>query len=128
VESEVARRQLSDLERQVVARILSVDLPGVVELRDQLELAEVLREWGTMGPSVDIWLPADCARSMCEADLFPADARVTGGDGNYEGELLLWLEGGRLSALEYAWVTDDPPVALPSPDRIQMTIGGRQEG
>lgn len=29
------------------------------------------------------------------------------------GEVLVWVTGGYLSALEYAWTTDAVPVAMP---------------
>ncbi len=31
---------------------------------------------------------------------------------------LVWVERGRLSALEHAWVTDDPPTEWPEPERV----------
>jgi hypothetical protein len=122
VNSEAVPRQLTDLEREVIGHILSVDLPGVTELRGQLERAEVLREWGNSGPSIDISVPDDCVRSPCVKDFFPVDARVIGGGNVYEGELLLWLKDGRLSALEFAWVTDDAPSSLPNSTRIRLAI------
>jgi hypothetical protein len=36
------------------------------------------------------------------------------------GELLVWVEAGHLSALEYAWVTYDMPAALPPVDWIRV--------
>lgn len=36
------------------------------------------------------------------------------------GELLVWVQDGYLSALEYAWFTDEPPVDLPCPDMIRV--------
>jgi hypothetical protein len=34
------------------------------------------------------------------------------------GFLLLWIEAGRLSGLEYAWVTDESPTDLPPDEWI----------
>jgi hypothetical protein len=37
---------------------------------------------------------------------------------NLIGEVVLWLEGGRLTDLEYWWVTDEMPDALPDPTQL----------
>jgi len=37
---------------------------------------------------------------------------VVDGDG-YDGGLLLYVDEGSLSALEYWWVTEDPPAVMP---------------
>ena len=34
--------------------------------------------------------------------------------------MLLWVDDGYISALEYAWVTDDPPAELPQIDQIHL--------
>lgn len=36
----------------------------------------------------------------------------------YQGEILLWLKDGRLSAFEYAWITDEIPLRWPHPDEL----------
>ncbi|MFJ7905857.1 hypothetical protein [Kitasatospora sp. NPDC096204] len=57
------------------------------------------------------------------------DAPVHDGSGDYVGELLVWAEGGTtLSALEYAWVTDEMPTVLPPVDRIRVRAGDRGWG
>jgi hypothetical protein len=38
--------------------------------------------------------------------------------GNYIGGILLWIEAGRLSTLEYFWYTEDPPIELPPVERV----------
>jgi hypothetical protein len=35
-------------------------------------------------------------------------------DGTHVGEILLWVTGGYLSGIEFAWVTDQPPDDWPS--------------
>jgi len=35
------------------------------------------------------------------------------------GEVLIWISAGYLSALEYAWYTDDPPSDLPCPSMLR---------
>lgn len=38
--------------------------------------------------------------------------------GHSIGELILWVEDGLPSSLEYAWYTEQPPTALPELDRV----------
>ena len=38
--------------------------------------------------------------------------------GQLTGELLLWIEDGEPSTLEYAWYTEETPAALPEPGRV----------
>jgi hypothetical protein len=46
-------------------------------------------------------------------------------DGNPIGGMMLWITNGRLSALEYWWVTDEPPSELPKLHQIQPLGLGR---
>jgi hypothetical protein len=44
--------------------------------------------------------------------------------GQLSGELLLWIEDGEPSTLEYAWYTVEPPAALPEPRRVVIEEAG----
>lgn len=50
---------------------------------------------------------------------FPARAFVSVG-ADYRGEVLLWVTDGRISALEFAWVSDDPPTRWPRPEDVEV--------
>jgi hypothetical protein len=103
--------------------LLSLDFAGVAELREQVLVARVLRNWKPDGsPSFDLWLPENTARSGFTGRLAPISASVTSIVGSYMGEIILWLAEGKLSGVEYSWVTDDPPSELPDPARIQVTL------
>ena len=39
----------------------------------------------------------------------------------YRGDILIWVAGGRLSGLEYAWITEAPPSRWPQPHEIRIT-------
>lgn len=41
--------------------------------------------------------------------------------GELVGELIVWTKGGRLSALEFAWITDTAPTQMP--DCSELEIG-----
>lgn len=50
---------------------------------------------------------------------FPARALVPS-HAEYRGEVIIWISAGRISGLEYAWVTDDPPKQWPLPEEIEV--------
>src|SRR5215471_17166134 len=114
-------RPLSQAELAVLRYIVSAPFPGAAELRRQLEAAKVVRNWEPAGsPSVDIVVPADSPPAALPDGPAPVAAQVIDADGEYLGELLVWITGGRLSALEYSWVTDEPPDRLPETDWIKL--------
>jgi hypothetical protein len=47
-------------------------------------------------------------------------AEVRGPAGEYLGEVLVWIGGGYLSAIEYAWVTDETPDRLPGVSTMNL--------
>jgi hypothetical protein len=116
-------RPLTDLERRVLDHLLSVDFTGVSELREQLSKARVAGNWKPDGsPSFDIQLPPDVPSSSFQGSLAPIAAHVSSAEEPYIGELILWITGGKLSALEYSWITDNPPTALPDPSKIHVSL------
>jgi hypothetical protein len=50
----------------------------------------------------------------------PVEAWAYGSDAEVVGTLLVWVEDGRLSALEFGWVTDEMPTSLPSLDAVRV--------
>jgi hypothetical protein len=123
VNAQTGGRPLSDVERRVINHLLSVDFAGVTELREQLRVARVLGNWKPDGsPSFDIWLPPDVPRSIFGGRRAPIEAYVISADESYVGEIMLWLTEGKLSGVEYSWVTDEPPSALPDPVNIHLSV------
>ena len=93
----------SSQERAVIAHILSVEFDGVTQLRSQLGCATARRSWGPEGsPRFDIEVPPGCEPSSFAENLAPVTAEVIDQNGLHEGELLLWVSDGKISALEYA--------------------------
>lgn len=41
-------------------------------------------------------------------------------NGDVVGFILLWCDDRRLSAIEQAWVSDDPPAGWPAPDDVRF--------
>lgn len=115
---EHSLRPLTVRERSLLERILSVPFPGAAELREQLTPARA--ESPPDAPGFDIVVPDTARRSPMPGRLVPVDAYVLDENAAYVGELLLWVSEGRLSWLEYAWVTDEPPTELPDPRDVRV--------
>jgi hypothetical protein len=114
-EYDVVWRQMSDEEVAVVAAVVSA-LPGFAGLLDGLAGAFVRRatDW-----ILDIRARGDGPAIDVPDGPLPVRAFVSNAQ-EYRGEILVWVLGGRLSGLEYAWVTDDPPTRWPRPDEIEV--------
>jgi hypothetical protein len=118
-------RPLTASERDVLTRVLTAEFAGAAELREQLRLARVTGAWGEgelESPSIDLAVPETTTRSSCPDGPIPIRAIENDERGEYCGELLVWIQDGRLSALEYATISDDVPAALPNTARIQLTV------
>lgn len=116
-----AGRPLTEEERGVLHHILSAPFPGAAELREQIAAARVTKNWDPAGsPSIDIFVPADSPKAQVSDGPIPTAAQVVDAEGSYLGELIVWITGGRLSALEYSWVTDEPPARLPEVSWIRI--------
>ncbi|MEE1821588.1 hypothetical protein PUR61_05170 [Streptomyces sp. BE20] len=113
-------RPLNASERAVLEHLLEADFAGAPALRGQLDHTEVVATWGPGSVSVDLRVRGLEQHPSAPSTLLPTGAFVYDRSGEYTGELLLWAEGGTtLSALEYAWVTDDAPTSLPSVDQLR---------
>lgn len=108
-------RLLSDRERDILDLLLSVDFPGALELRKQAASVSAERE----GMIIDLIVSAESPRATV-VNRTPVEAMVDG-DG-YNGGLLLFVDDGRLSALEYWWVTEEPPDVMPPLTAIGVPI------
>lgn len=116
----VAPRPLNPAERALLEHVLSADVPGAAELRGQLDRTEVVARWGPGSVSVDLRV-REPVRHAGASGLLPVGAAVHDEAGEYIGELLVWTDGGAtLSALEYAWVTDEMPRELPPVERVRI--------
>ncbi|MDB4872815.1 MAG: hypothetical protein JWL97_3819 [Gemmatimonadales bacterium] len=112
---------LDELQIQVLRRLLSVSFDGVEELRRQISMARMSGEWSPNGSaSFDIYVPPGVPQSKLVDGPAPIEAQVLDVEGRYLGELILWITGGRISALEYAWITDAPPTCLPNVGNIHV--------
>lgn len=108
-------RPLTDHERDILGLLLSVDFAGAVELRQQAASVSADRE----GMIIDLLVDSEASRASVISRT-PVQA-VVDGDG-YDGGLILFVDDGRLSALEYWWVTQDRPDVMPPLSAIGAPI------
>jgi hypothetical protein len=99
-------RPLTARERGILELLLSVEFPGAGELREQAAFVLAERE----GMVLDLVVPGGLPRASVVSRT-PVQA-VVDGDG-YDGGVLLFVDDGRLSAMEYWWVTEEKPELLP---------------
>lgn len=111
---------LTGLESAVVGKLLAEGGVEAGEYLCQVSQAQVVSTWGEGSPSVDLVVLPGPVRSAGRADGIIAEGAVSDQYGSPVGELILWVEDGWLSGIEYAWYTDERPVALPDPDRVQV--------
>lgn len=113
-------RPLTDLESGVVTKMLSVGGAGADEFRSQIPYSQAVATWGVGSPSVDLAVRPRAAQAPAPADGIFAHAAVTDRNGSPVGEIILWVENGWLSGIEYAWYTDERPRALAEPAQIEI--------
>jgi hypothetical protein len=114
----VVARPLAANERDILLKVLDArSFEGSEELRAQVLAAIVVGGRPTF-LKFDVDPGAPPAR--CADGPIPVRAFVDDGGGEPVGELLVWVAGGRLSALEFGWVTDEEPTSFPTPDAVQF--------
>ncbi|MFC9964573.1 hypothetical protein [Nocardia ignorata] len=121
-------RPLTALESEVVTKLLSVGGVDAEELRAQIPHSHVVATWGVGSPSVDLAVDPKSARPASAADGIYANAAVTDHNGSPVGEIILWIDNGWLSSIEYAWYTDERPRILPEPTQIEVLQPHRKPG
>lgn len=100
-------RSLSVRERAALDLLLSVDFPGVEALREQ-----ALTVTADDGQGMVLGLVVEEGQPVAQVIGRTPVQAVVDGDG-YDGGLLLFVDDGRLSALEYWWVTEEMPTVFP---------------
>ena len=116
----IAPRELTRAEREVLEFLVSADFAGADRLRAQIPHCRVVAVWAEGQPSVDLAVPATVAPAPVPDGELPSGAEVRTGAGDYVGEVLVWVGGGYLAAVEYAWVTDEAPDRLPAVSTMKL--------
>jgi hypothetical protein len=116
------RRRLNEAERGVLAALLLPEFPGVAELRAQIPEAWVVGRCDCGCPSVDIEVPTTVAPSPVQtvSRLAPVEGRVTPAAEEL-GDIILFVDDGYMSYLEYVSYDDPSAPEWPSLDRVTVT-------
>jgi hypothetical protein len=110
---EIQGRSLTGDEAAVLNLLLSVESDGVAELREQAKVATVTGRCNCGCPSVDLSVGFDAPRSPYEGRLWPVEGQIAASSGDPPGEVLLFLDDGRLSYLECVWYGEMAPSSWP---------------
>ncbi|HET6710630.1 hypothetical protein [Amycolatopsis sp.] len=103
---------LTPNERTTLDTLLAADFPGAAELRAQAPTARVTGRCGCGCPTIDLAVAEATPRAQVESRV-AVEAEVP------DGGLIVFVEDGRLSGLEYWTTADDPPAAFPPPEEIR---------
>jgi hypothetical protein len=113
-------RPLTSLEAAVIAKLLSAGCPDSTEYSRQVPFSQVVSTWGFGSPSVDIKVRPGAPAAGDVRDGIFANGAVADTAGSPVGEIILWVAGGWLSGIEYAWYSATRPTLLPEPDQIDL--------
>lgn len=120
MDSNEPPRPLSEREKSVLDTLLSVDADWTDPFRRQIKHTEVTRSWRQNSLSVDLRVTNAPVRAEIPPGPALIDAEITD-HGAQIGEIILRTTHGYLSAIEYAWYTDEAPSELPHPCQIRLT-------
>jgi hypothetical protein len=117
-----AARPVNAEDQRVLAALLSSPFHGVDELRDQARHAMVVGRCDCGCPTVELRVPLETPASPAGTRnrLAPVEGRVTSEAGEPVGNILVFVDDGRLSCLELVWYTNEPPKAWPPSAQIRV--------
>ena len=118
-DAKILPRRLSLSEHAVLLWILRA-LPnrGEAELLYVQSTAAVI-EGGPL-TMLSLSIPPSHAPTSIPDGPLPIHAVAYDDEGALLGELLVWVSGGYLSAIEFAWYTDSAPIELPAPSQLRL--------
>ena len=112
-------RRLTAAERIVLSLLLEPDFAGVAELRSQAATASVVGQCGCGCPSVQLRPGPDAPAAAISTRLSPVEAQVRPVADEPPGEVILFLDHGRLDYLEYVYY-GTVPRSWPGRDRFSL--------
>ncbi len=114
-------RELTALERGILDFMLADPaLPAGDALRAQIPHVRVVDGTPPMPTYLHLGVTPGAPPADCPDGKVPVDAVVESPSGETTGFILVWTEGGYLSTIEHAWVTDEMPDEFPSPERLRL--------
>jgi len=114
---------LTARQTEVLLHLLRHDRPGYDVLRRQVAQAMVTRYWFDPSASFDMEVVAGVPTDLPDGMHADAEWGWTP-EGEPEGNLIVWVEAGRLAGLEYAVVAEEYPNELPDVGLIREPLPG----
>jgi hypothetical protein len=99
--------------------VLSCDFVGADELREQARSAVVVGGCDCGCPSVDLLARRGASAAGLDSRLVPAELEVVPAGEEPPGQVILFVEDGRLSYLEYVYF-GEKPTSWPDPNRVRV--------
>jgi hypothetical protein len=95
-------------------------LPGQ-EVAQTLYLQSMVASIAAGPPTMlELAVPLSCEPAAVPDGPLPVRAVAVDGQGLTLGEVLVWVSNGYLSAIEYAWYTDEAPTELPATSQLRQ--------
>lgn len=115
-------RALTEAESALLLLLLGGNTQEVSALRAQVPATVAVEPWSAGSASLHLSVASGAPKSQHRDGPVAVDAWVHDASGNVLGTLVVWVTDGYLSGLEYGWVTDSPPTALPDPSLVRVTF------
>jgi len=118
---KIEPRPLTADEQAILDHLLSLDFEGVEQLRRQAADAAVVGRCDCGCPTIDIKTHGEPLDVPLPGRLSPVEGRVVPvADEEIAGDVILFIDDGRLSYLELVWYTETPPTAWPPVERVEL--------
>lgn len=118
-------RPLTADERDVLELLLSAEFDGASQLRLQAETAMSVGGCACGCPSVSLLVADGSApRASLPSRLAPVELEIAPDQNGIGGDVILFVDDGQLSYLEYVSYTDETPKEWPRPSQLSLRHGG----
>jgi hypothetical protein len=115
-------RPLNEAELSILDALLTVDFPGAAAFRAQVPHTMVIGRCDCGCPTVDLSVQLIVPASSVDTPsrLAPVEGRVTPIANEPPGDIILFVDDGRMSCLEYVSFDDPSPSEWPSLGRVTV--------
>lgn len=114
-------RELTDEERRVLERLLSVEFDGVQALRSQAARVRAAGRCPCGCPSIELTVPPDVPIAAWSSGRAPCLGELTQIGDELPAQITLLVTDGRMSYLELIWYGAQHPLGWPPTERIVVS-------
>jgi hypothetical protein len=115
-------RPLNEAEHQVLDALLANEFPGAPELREQVPHVMVVEQCDCGCPTVNLYVPEGIPSSPVKtrSRLAPVEGHVIPIGEEPIGDIILFVDEGKMTSLEYVSYVDPAPTEWPDLGRITI--------